>query len=68
MTVACAHCGETLEFRSTRPKFCGFCGLALPSEDSGVATTAPGSRESPTIAHTPSGHDVSWPRRSPHRR
>lgn len=51
MTVACPHCDQSLEFSGTRPRFCAFCGK--PLDDSALITTVPGSRESPTIAHTP---------------
>ncbi len=51
MTVACPHCGQTLDFSGHRPNFCAFCGK--PLDPSGLRTTEPDSRDAPTIAHTP---------------
>src|SRR4051794_8876588 len=51
MILVCGQCGETIEYRSLRPKFCSFCGR--PVDDSALDTTAPGPREADTIAHTP---------------
>jgi hypothetical protein len=33
MQLACAHCGQTLEFSGKRPSFCAYCGQSLPQED-----------------------------------
>ena len=52
MTVACPDCAQTMEFSGPRPKFCAFCGRLL--DDPALIATVPGSRDSPTIAHTPS--------------
>lgn len=67
MTVACEKCGETIEFHAVRPRFCGHCGsaLTLPGAD---VTTAAGSRDAPTVMHTPTrrsatGHVEAPPER-----
>ncbi len=56
MTLACDHCGEAIEFRTVRPKFCGFCGKPVSEVSSRVT---PDSRDSPTIAHTPTGRGAA---------
>ena len=55
MTVDCPHCGESLEFRASRPKFCAFCGHGL--DESSLKTTAMSDREAPTLDHTPTSRD-----------
>jgi hypothetical protein len=32
MQLACAHCGQVLEFLGKRPSFCGYCGKSLPDD------------------------------------
>jgi hypothetical protein len=32
MQLACAHCGQVLEFANKRPSFCAYCGKSLPQD------------------------------------
>jgi hypothetical protein len=50
MQLACAHCGQTLEFSGKRPSFCAYCGQALSDPDARPDNTVEFDHEAATRA------------------
>ena len=67
MYADCAECGESNEYRGSRPRYCGFCGKTL---DELSTTTVVGMRGDATVAHHPiwgGGAEVTGPHAMPER-